>query len=109
MTDEFIAITLLAVLGAVSLMATAAIAYLFGRRFKQRSLAIFLAGSVAPLAMLAAAFYGVATDGPDGTAPGNVLMGAFLGAAILTPITLLASWLTLRHAHRAALGRKHFD
>ena len=100
MTDRAVAVTILVIMGIVALLATAAIAYFLGQRFKRKSLAVLIAGFAVPITILTAAFYFVATDEVDGPPPGNVLSGSLLLAAILTPITLLTSSLAVRHARR---------
>lgn len=103
MTDHAVAVTVLAIMGVVALLATAAIAYFLGRRFKQKSSAVLIAGIAVPITILMAAVYFVATDEVDGPPPGNVLLGSLLVAAILTPITLLTSGIAVRRARRSSI------
>lgn len=89
--------TILPVSAVVALLVTAAIAYFLGQWLKDRKiLAVLIAGLTLPIIIMLAAFYGVATEEPDGPPPGMVLMGALAVAAITSPITLIVSGLAVR-------------
>lgn len=100
MSDTTLTFTLLPVSALVALLATAAVAYFLGRRLKERLPAILTAGFCVPMIIMVAAWYGVATDEPDGPPPGIILMGALAVAVIVTPFTLIVSGLAVRFAHR---------
>jgi len=73
---------------------------LSGATAKARIFPVVIAGLALPLLIMIAAYYGVATDDPDGPPPGMVLMGALVIAAITTPVTLIVSGLAVRFARR---------
>lgn len=96
MTDRVIGFALLVLLGFAVLGGTATIAYILKRRVGRRMWIIPTSGLVGPVLVMIAAIVFVATDDPDGPPPGMVLLGTLQVAAILTPLTLLASWLVVR-------------
>lgn len=90
----------LAVAVVIAVMLTVGVAYLLHRRFKLRLAAVLIAGFAVPVAWTLATVYFVVTEGPDGPPPGAVLEGNLLAAAILLPLTLLVSSLTVRFSRR---------
>lgn len=100
MSDATISFTFLPVSTLVALLATAAFAYILGRRLKDARAAVVIAGLALPVAVMIAAFYGVSTDDVDGPPPGMILLGALAIAAIATPVTLIVSGLVVRYARQ---------
>jgi len=99
-SNAAVTFTILPLSAALALLATAAFAYFLGRRLKARIFPVVIAGLALPLLIMIAAYYGVATDDPDGPPPGMVLMGALVVAAITTPVTLTVGGLAVRFARR---------
>ena len=100
MSDAAVIFTILPLSAALALLATAVFAYFLGRRLKARIFPVVIAGLALPLLIMVAAYYGVATDDPDGPPPGGVLVGALLVAAITTPVTSIVTGLAVRFARR---------
>ena len=96
MSGATLAFTILPVSAIVALLLTIPGAYFLGRHSKKKLQATLVAGLALPTLMMALTFYSVVTDEPDGPPPGSVLEGVMTVVAIITPITLIVSWLTVR-------------
>lgn len=100
MKDLAFVMTILTILGVLTLLATAVIATFLGRRCERDSSSIFIAGIAVPIMIITTELYVVATYEVDGPPPDNVLIGSMLAAAIMTPITVLTSGLTVQITRR---------
>ena len=92
--------TFLPVSAVLALMATAALAYLLGRRLAGRLPATLVAGLSLPALISILGLYYASTEGVDGPPPGMILLGSLAVAAIATPVSLIVSGLAVRFAHR---------
>lgn len=95
-TTSFTIIPLPAVIG---LLITALLAFFLGRRIKQ-SLAILVAGFALPVVTIFAGAYSIWTSEPDGPPLKMVLPVILTAVAVLTPVTLILSWLVVRSTKR---------
>lgn len=86
--------------GAVAALVPAAIAFMVRRLTKRDVTAIVVGGLMLPALVLAGLLYWLATMEVDDADPGMVILGNLLLVAVITPVGMLASYLTVRFLAR---------
>ena len=99
-----VSLILVAIVAGISLIASALVA-ICRLLIKSNTLSLALGTFIMPALICALFIYWAMTMDADDASPGNVLMGSFAALAIVTPVALLASHLTIKFLSRRTLRK----